>query len=243
MAEDEEKLGGSSGTAFTINLDGSRPGGTVVLGRNGRLRPASASGPRGQRPKSMLHVNSSFMKDFSSLDQKASRLTEQSSSVTDSAQCGSNALSSNNGNNLNRPKVTDSSPFGNNSTGSSIRSHSTASSAQLTSPPSTASSSTAHLPPFGMQSMPPLFRARGPPSEAGSDVGSTFGSTFGSEYNGPKLFVKPCQKTNRIIILNAINSVLAGTVNAEIKKKCLEVRMRDENSRIFGHFYLKFAGF
>lgn len=193
------------------------------------MRPGSGSGSggRGQRPKSMLHVNSSFMKDFSSLDQKTSRVTEQSSSVTDSAQPGpkTSDLRPKNTNNLNRPRVTDSSPFNNNSTGSSIRSHSAASSAQLTSSPSTASSSTPHLPPFGMQSMPPLFRARGPPSDAGSDVGSNFGSNFGSEYNGPKLFVKPSQKTNRIIILNAINSVLAGTVNAEMKKKCLEVRM------------------
>ena len=92
--------------------------------------------------------------------------------------------------------------FGN-STGSSMRSISVASSAQMTSP---SAGSTGHLTQFGMPSMPPLFRARGPPSEAGSDVGSA----FGSEYNGPKLFVKPSQKTNRVIIINAINSVLAG---------------------------------
>lgn len=200
MAEEEEKSGtGTSSTAFTINLDNNHRGtGTVVLGRQ-RLRPASATGPRAARPKSMLHVNSSFMKDFSSLDQKTCRVTDPS--VTD----GGNGQSSQSNNRMS-------------STGSSIRTNSASSSGQLGS--SNNSSSTGHLAhtQFGMPSMPPLFRARGPPSEAGSDVGSTF-----SEYNGPKLFVKPSQKTNRVIIVNAINSVLAGTVNADMKKKCLEV--------------------
>lgn len=64
-------------------------------------------------------------------------------------------------------------------------------------------------------------RSRGPPSECASDTGSTFA---GSTYTGPKLFVKPSQKSNKTLILNAINAVLAGAVNLETKKKVLEVR-------------------
>ncbi|CAN7989514.1 unnamed protein product, partial [Ixodes hexagonus] len=42
------------------------------------------------------------------------------------------------------------------------------------------------------------------------------------DYTGPKLFVKPTAKSNRGIILNAINTVLAGAVNAETKRRVLE---------------------
>lgn len=47
-------------------------------------------------------------------------------------------------------------------------------------------------------------------------------STF-YEYNGPKLFVKPSQKSNKTLILNAINVVLAGAVNAETNRRVAEV--------------------
>lgn len=44
-------------------------------------------------------------------------------------------------------------------------------------------------------------------------------------FSGPKLYVKPSQKSNRHIIVNAISHVcLAGTVNTDIKNKVLEVR-------------------
>ena len=43
------------------------------------------------------------------------------------------------------------------------------------------------------------------------------------EYNGPKLFVKPSQKSNKTLILNAINVVLAGAVNAETNRRVAEV--------------------
>ncbi|CAG2108321.1 unnamed protein product [Medioppia subpectinata] len=68
-----------------------------------------------------------------------------------------------------------------------------------------------HVPPF-MYS-----RFRGPPSDGASDAGSVY-----TEYTGPKLFVKPSQKSNKILILNAINVVLAGAVNNDTKKKVLE---------------------
>lgn len=43
------------------------------------------------------------------------------------------------------------------------------------------------------------------------------------EYNGPKLFVKPSQKSNKTLILNAINVVLAGAVNADTNRRVAEV--------------------
>lgn len=48
-------------------------------------------------------------------------------------------------------------------------------------------------------------------------------SNFYQEYNGPKLFVKPCQKSNKTLILNAINVVLAGAVNSDMNRRVTEV--------------------
>ncbi|XP_028968075.1 patronin [Galendromus occidentalis] len=59
----------------------------------------------------------------------------------------------------------------------------------------------------------------GPPSDGASDTASTSSSLFPGEYTGPKLFVKPSAKSNRSIILNALNVVLAGAVNADTKKR------------------------
>lgn len=43
---------------------------------------------------------------------------------------------------------------------------------------------------------------------------------------GPRLFVKPSQKSNRVIIINAVSHCcLAGTVNEKTKKEVLEVFM------------------
>lgn len=71
----------------------------------------------------------------------------------------------------------------------------------------------------------------GAASDGASDTASTssllmlpYGSLSGAEYSGPKLFVKPTAKSNRGIVLNAINTVLAGAVNADTKRKVLEVR-------------------
>ncbi|RWS13538.1 calmodulin-regulated spectrin-associated protein 2-like protein [Dinothrombium tinctorium] len=87
-----------------------------------------------------------------------------------------------------------------------------------------------------LPALPPslmLGRHRGPPSDGASDVGSTF-----SEYTGPKLFVKPTQKSNRGIIINASNVVLAGAVNNEVKKRVLE----EINASDSKHFLILFRG-
>lgn len=54
-----------------------------------------------------------------------------------------------------------------------------------------------------------------------SSTGPTSNTFY--EYNGPKLFVKPSQKSNKTLILNAINVVLAGAVNAETNRRVAEV--------------------
>ncbi|XP_075552367.1 calmodulin-regulated spectrin-associated protein patronin isoform X1 [Dermacentor variabilis] len=62
-------------------------------------------------------------------------------------------------------------------------------------------------------------------SDGASDTASTHSLMLlpsSSEYVGPKLFVKPTAKSNRSIIINAINTVLAGAVNSETKRKVLE---------------------
>ncbi|XP_054168829.1 patronin-like [Oppia nitens] len=73
--------------------------------------------------------------------------------------------------------------------------------------------------PTNGSNVPPYMfsRFRGPPSDGASDAGSVY-----AEYTGPKLFVKPSQKSNKTLILNAINVVLAGAVNAETKRKVSE---------------------
>lgn len=62
-----------------------------------------------------------------------------------------------------------------------------------------------------------------PSSDGASDTASNGSSAAAIDYTGPKLFVKPTAKSNRGIIINAINTVLAGAVNADTKKKVLEV--------------------
>ncbi|PRD20001.1 UNVERIFIED_CONTAM: Camsap2 [Trichonephila clavipes] len=63
----------------------------------------------------------------------------------------------------------------------------------------------------------------GPSSDGASDTASNGSSAAAGDYTGPKLFVKPAAKSNRGIIINAINTVLAGAVNEDTKKKVLEV--------------------
>lgn len=62
-----------------------------------------------------------------------------------------------------------------------------------------------------------------PSSDGASDTASNGSSAAAVDYTGPKLFVKPAAKSNRGIIVNAINTVLAGAVNGDTKKKVLEV--------------------
>jgi len=90
---------------------------------------------------------------------------------------------------------------------------------------------TVHMPNTSMSGL----RPRGALSDGASDIGS---STVSTEYSGPKLFVKPTQKSNRSIILNAVNVVLAGAVNQQTKKKVLE-ELNNSDAR---HFLLLFRG-
>ncbi|RWS27152.1 calmodulin-regulated spectrin-associated protein 2-like protein [Leptotrombidium deliense] len=59
-----------------------------------------------------------------------------------------------------------------------------------------------------------------------------------SEYTGPKLFVKPTQKSNRGLILNALNVVLGGPANADARKRVLQ----EINSSESKHFIILFRG-
>lgn len=79
-------------------------------------------------------------------------------------------------------------------------------------------------------------RNRSTPSDGLSDSSSTVSSAWASEYTGPKLFVKPSTKSNRGIVTNAVNTVLAGAVNSETKRKVLEEIERSEGK----HFLILF---
>ncbi|GBN96751.1 Patronin [Araneus ventricosus] len=76
----------------------------------------------------------------------------------------------------------------------------------------------------------------GPSSDGASDTASNGSSAAAGDYTGPKLFVKPAAKSNRGIIINAINTVLAGAVNEETKRKVLEEIIRSESK----HFLILF---
>lgn len=244
-AEDEEKIGG--GTSFVIPAGGRDFKNNTVLLRRGNRPVRPAAGTAKSRPKS-LHVNSSMMNDYLSLDPKVSKVTDS----VDSSSCHTFDSQPNNGNSNhnnnhhhhhNSSTLSHSSIRTGNSEHSLISSHENSSSSHISPftrpalpisstgssrPPSALSTSSRMLssPPSTSQfsvmpTMPPVFqRNRGPPSDGASDVGSTF-----SEYTGPKLFVKPAQKTNRGIILNAIGIVLAGSVNSDLKKKIIEVSL------------------
>ena len=206
--EEEEQRNGGHSMASTVVMKRVPPAGRAQS-NTARARPKS------------LHVNSSSMQDYASLDAKPSKVSSantpssSTNGVTDTVDRSAS----------NSRLFSDVSSFGSsnplpgtgpshthmNSTGSSRPPSVISSCSRLTSPPS----SSHHL----LPSMPPVFqRPRGPPSDGGSETGSAY-----SEYTGPKLYAKPTQKSNRGIILNAINVVLAGTVNADMKKKVLEV--------------------
>ena len=174
----------------TLSRDSSRSNSTLTSNRS---RAHSAGKPR---PKS-LHVSSTNIQDFSSLDCKPSRIgddVDNASYLTHSSNMNSNS----------------SRPQSSMSSGQSGIGFGTISK-NITSPNHN-NSQLPSLPPFM------LGRHRGPPSDGASDICSTF-----SEYNGPKLFVKPSQKSNKVLILNAINVVLAGAVSSDLKKRVIEV--------------------
>ncbi|XP_066967195.1 uncharacterized protein Patronin isoform X17 [Macrobrachium rosenbergii] len=96
-----------------------------------------------------------------------------------------------------------------------------------------------HLPsPSGPGSLPPgLFSKRRPGGfdDAASDISSTASSTM--DYFGPKLFKQPTAKSNRTIILNAVEyCVFPGVVNQTAKQRVLEEIARSESK----HFLVLF---
>lgn len=91
----------------------------------------------------------------------------------------------------------------------------------LNSASTTASSHDRHRSPSEGNHRGCLQLPEGPNSDGASDTASNGSSA--ADYTGPKLFVKPAAKSNRGIIINAINTVLAGAVNGDTKKKVLEV--------------------
>ncbi|XP_050688722.1 uncharacterized protein LOC126981544 isoform X16 [Eriocheir sinensis] len=96
-----------------------------------------------------------------------------------------------------------------------------------------------HLPsPSGPGSLPPgLFskRRQGGFDDAASDISSTASSNM--DYIGPRLFKQPTAKSNRTIILNAVEyCVFPGMVNQTAKHRVLEEIARSESK----HFLILF---
>ncbi|XP_055596337.1 patronin-like isoform X5 [Uranotaenia lowii] len=86
-----------------------------------------------------------------------------------------------------------------------------------------------HLPsPSGPGSLPPgLITKRRGFDDGSSDISSTASSMM--DYNGPKLYKQPATKSNRGIILNAVEyCVFPGVVNRDAKQKVLEKIARSE---------------
>ncbi|KAK8401534.1 hypothetical protein O3P69_001012 [Scylla paramamosain] len=97
-----------------------------------------------------------------------------------------------------------------------------------------------HLPsPSGPGSLPPgLFskRRQGGFDDAASDISSTTSSTM-DYHGGPRLFKQPTAKSNRTIILNAVEyCVFPGMVNQTAKHRVLEEIARSESK----HFLILF---
>ncbi|XP_058832170.1 patronin-like isoform X6 [Topomyia yanbarensis] len=89
--------------------------------------------------------------------------------------------------------------------------------------------SSRHLPsPSGPGSLPPgLITKRRGFDDGSSDISSTASSMM--DYNGPKIYKQPATKSNRGIILNAVEyCVFPGAVNREAKQKVLEKIARSE---------------
>jgi calmodulin-regulated spectrin-associated protein len=64
--------------------------------------------------------------------------------------------------------------------------------------------------------------------DGASDISSTQSSIFG-DYNGPRLYKQPAAKSNRGILLNAVEyCVFPGVVNRDAKQKVLEKIARSE---------------
>ncbi|KAG5885276.1 hypothetical protein JTB14_005815 [Gonioctena quinquepunctata] len=94
-----------------------------------------------------------------------------------------------------------------------------------------------HLPsPSGPGSLPGLMsKGRRMFDDGSSDISSTPSSMM--DYNGPRLYKQPAMKSNRSIMLNAVEyCVFPGVVNREAKKRVLEEINRSESK----HFLILF---
>ncbi|XP_069685522.1 patronin isoform X3 [Periplaneta americana] len=103
--------------------------------------------------------------------------------------------------------------------------------------PSPGMSSMRHLPsPSGPGSLPPgLMTKRRVFDDGSSDISSTPSSMM--EYTGPRLYKQPATKSNRGIMLNAVEyCVFPGVVNKEAKRRVLEEIARSESK----HFLILF---
>ncbi|KAK7870474.1 hypothetical protein R5R35_000749 [Gryllus longicercus] len=103
--------------------------------------------------------------------------------------------------------------------------------------PSPGMSSMRHLPsPSGPGSLPPgLMTKRRMFDDGSSDISSTPSSMM--EYTGPRLYKQPATKSNRGIMLNAVEyCVFPGAVNKEAKRRVLEEIARSESK----HFLILF---
>ncbi|XP_048508200.1 patronin isoform X5 [Athalia rosae] len=103
--------------------------------------------------------------------------------------------------------------------------------------PSPGMGSMRHLPsPSGPGSLPPgLMTKRRMFDDGSSDISSTPSSMM--DYNGPRLYKQPTTKSNRGIMLNAVEyCVFPGTVNKEAKRRVLDEISRSESK----HFLILF---
>ncbi|XP_023247057.1 patronin isoform X2 [Copidosoma floridanum] len=103
--------------------------------------------------------------------------------------------------------------------------------------PSPGMGSMRHLPsPSGPGSLPPgLMTKRRVFDDGSSDISSTPSSMM--DYNGPRLYKQPATKSNRMIMLNAVEyCVFPGTVNREAKSRVLDEISRSESK----HFLILF---
>ncbi|XP_054006404.1 patronin isoform X8 [Hylaeus anthracinus] len=103
--------------------------------------------------------------------------------------------------------------------------------------PSPGMGSMRHLPsPSGPGSLPPgLMTKRRVFDDGSSDISSTPSSMM--DYNGPRLYKQPTTKSNRGIMLNAVEyCVFPGTVNREAKRRVLDEIARSESK----HFLILF---
>ncbi|XP_017837856.1 patronin isoform X8 [Drosophila busckii] len=87
-----------------------------------------------------------------------------------------------------------------------------------------------HMPsPSGPGSLPPGLISKRRGFDDGSSLNSLTANAFNMDYSGPKLYKQPAAKSNRGIILNAVEyCVFPGAVNREAKQKVLEKIARSE---------------